>query len=182
MRLTAFQCPNCGAKEMLTDAQDRLLCPYCGTSFGDVQRICFECGHFSEEGARQCQARSAPLVRDCPACGADNWVQADHCTECGRNLDLIGLMARRLQLSTQQRLQERQAAMADLKEDEEQASQRRMAVFLDMERDRQEALAQAAALRARRDKQILILVGVALGALVFVLVLAAILSIVAGSG
>ncbi len=171
MKLTAFECPNCGAKEMLPGTDDHLLCLYCGTSFGEVQRICLECGHYNEAGARHCAECSAPLVRDCPACGADNWVRAEHCTECGRNLDIIGLMARRLQQTTQERLLQHQASMVAVKEQEERASQQRMAVFLEIERERQETLAQAEALQARRDRRLVVFLGVAL--VVFALVLAA---------
>lgn len=172
MKLTAFECPNCGANEMITGQDERLYCLYCGSSFGDVQRLCLECGHYNEAGARHCAQCSAPLIRDCPACGADNWVQAEHCVECGRNLDVIGNMARRLQQTTQERLAQRQMGMAALKEREELASQERMAVFLEMERERQEALARAAALQAQRDRQLLILIGVGLVAVVLVLVAA----------
>jgi len=172
VRLTAFECPNCGASDMVPGPDERLLCLYCGTSFGEIQRVCLECGHYNDVGVRHCAQCSAPLIRDCPACGADNWVQAEHCVECGRNLDVIGNMARRLQQTTQERLAQQQTGMAALKEREERASQERMAVFLEMERERQEGLARAAALQAQRDRQLLILLGVGLVAVVFVLVAA----------
>ncbi|HSJ53046.1 MAG TPA: zinc ribbon domain-containing protein [Anaerolineae bacterium] len=182
MKLTAFECPNCGAKEMLPDPDDRLQCLYCGTSFGEVQRICLECGHYNEAGARHCGECSAPLIRDCPACGADNWVHAEHCTECGRNLDLIALMARRLQQTTQERLQQRGAAMVAIKEQEERASQARMAVFLEMERERQEELARAEALQAQRDRRHLLALGGVGLAILFVMVIAFVAWSIAGQG
>lgn len=181
MKLTTFECPSCGAKEMQPDAQERLLCLYCGASFGEARRICLECGHYNEEGARHCQDCSAPLSRACPACGAENWVLAEHCTDCGRHLDMIELMARRLQQTTQERLRQRQAGMVAIKEREEWASEQRMAVFLEMERERQEALARAEALQARRDRQMLLLGAVGLLGLALVLAAVLLLSL-AGRG
>lgn len=174
--LNVFECPNCGAKDMSPDRDDRLLCLYCGTSFGDVQRICLECGHYSEAGANYCQECSAPLTRVCPACGAENWIRAEHCTECGRNLDMIGLIAQRLRQTTQERLRERHAGMVAVKEAEERASQQRMAHFLEIERDRQQALAEEEALRARRDRQLVVLVAAGLATLVLLLVAFLVLS------
>ena len=47
-------CPNCGAKEMVPTEDQQLLCVFCGTSFGQVTRICPKCGHRNEDGAHHC--------------------------------------------------------------------------------------------------------------------------------
>ena len=182
MELTDFQCPNCGAKEMLPGDDRRLLCVYCGTSFGEVERICPKCGHYNDQDVRHCQECGGRLIRDCPACGADNWVLAEHCVECGRNLDLVEQMARRWQRTTQERLYERQAGMTALKEQEERASQQRMAVLLAAERERQGALARARAAQKARDRQLWTILVAAAALLVFVMVLVLVLSAVGGGG
>ena len=117
------------------------------------------CGHYNEQGVRHCSDCGARLVRDCPACGAVNWVLADHCVQCGRNLDLIDQMTRRWKLTTQERLAERRSTMSTLKEQEERASQERMATLLEAERIRQEALALARSSQHERDRRIYVCVG-----------------------
>jgi predicted amidophosphoribosyltransferase len=176
MRLTVFECPNCGASEMVSMQNQQLVCAFCGTTFGQVARICPQCGHYNEASGRHCALCGAQILRDCPACGADNWALADHCLQCGRNLDLIERLARRWQKTTQQQLYERQAAMVSLKEQQERASQTRMASFLEAERTRQEALAQAREVQWQRDRQIYVLIGVAVFAFVVIVVLTLLLA------
>ena len=176
MRLSEFECPNCGANEMLEGENQQLLCVYCGTSFGQVTQICPKCGHYNEEGVRHCSECGSPILRDCPVCGWDNWVLADHCVQCGRNMDLIAQMAQRWQQTTQERLARQREGMVELKEQEERASQRRMAAFLEVEHRRQEALARARAAQEERDRQVYMLVGVAVVAFIVLLVLALLLT------
>lgn len=180
MQLTDFECPNCGAHDMQTAADHRLVCLFCGSSFGEVTRICPKCGHYNEEGVRHCSECGTRIVRDCPICGADNWVLADHCVQCGRNLDLIEQMTRRWKETTQERLYAQRAAMLSLKEQEERASQQRMAALLEAERLRQEALAQARAAQRQRERQLYVWAGVAI--FVFVVVLLLMLLLTAGRG
>ena len=176
MVLTDFECPNCGGNEMEPTADGRLLCLYCGSSFGEVTRICPQCGHYNESGARHCTECGAQIVRECPACGADNWVLAEHCIHCGRNLDLIEQMTRRWQQTTEQRLYERQAGMAALKDEEERASQERMAPLLEAEQLRQEAIALARATQQKRDQQMYVVAAVGLVSFVVIVILAVLLT------
>lgn len=176
MRLKDFECPNCGANEMVEGEDRRLICVFCGSSFGEVARICPRCGHYNESGVRHCAECGTQLIRDCPACGADNWTVADHCIRCGRNLDMIDQMARRWQQSTQQMLYERQTRMTALKEEEERASQERMATMMEAERRRQEALALAREAQKQRDQQIYMWIGVAVVAIVIIMVLVLLLT------
>ena len=171
MKLTDFECSNCGASEMEPAENGQLLCLFCGTAFGEVTRICPQCGHYNEEGDRHCARCGSAIVRDCTACGADNWVLAEHCVQCGRNLDLIDQMARRWQQTTQERLYERQEGMAALKAEEERASQERMAALLEAERIRQEAVALARASQRQRDRQIYTYSAIALFVFAIVVVL-----------
>jgi uncharacterized membrane protein YvbJ len=113
-------------------------------------------------------------------CGATNWALSDHCTQCGRNLDLIDQMARRWQLSTEERLAERRASIASLKEDEERASQERMAVLLEAERIRQEALALARETQRKKDQQMYRATAIAIG--VFLLIVVIVLLLTMGQG
>ncbi len=161
MQLRDFECPNCGSVEMEAGADRRLSCLYCGSTFGEVTRICPECGHYNEKGVRHCSECGTQIVRDCPVCGADNWALADHCVQCGRNLDLIERMARRWQKTTQERLYERRNAIAALKEGEERASRERMGEFLAAEQARQAALAQARAAQRERDRRLYLVLSVA---------------------
>jgi hypothetical protein len=163
---------------MVPAEDERLLCLFCGTRFGESTRICHECGHYNQAGARHCAACGAQILRDCPACGADNWVLADHCAQCGRDLALIERMAHRWQKTTQQRLYERQSAMLALKEREEKASQERMATLVEAERKRQEALAQARELQRQRDRQLYQFAGVAI--IVFVAIVVLVLLLTSG--
>jgi hypothetical protein len=171
MRLTDFECPNCGANAMAASEELELVCEYCGTALGEVTRICPRCGHYGAPGDHHCTLCGARILRDCPACGVDNWMLARYCVECGRNLDLVERMAQRWQKTTQQRLYERQAAMISLKEGEERASQARMAELMEAERKRQEALAEARALQRQRDRQLYVLAGVSIVLVVVIIVM-----------
>lgn len=180
MQLTGFECPNCGASEMVQDENRRLVCTFCDTSFGEVICICPECGYYDETGAWHCPQCGGQVVRDCPDCGAGNWIVASHCEQCGRSLDLIERIARRWQETTQDRLYAQMKGMAALKAEEERASQERMAVFMDAERARQEALAQARASQRERDRQIYWLMIGAFVVLILVVGLILLLMSVAG--
>jgi hypothetical protein len=180
MQLTDFECPNCGADELVPGENQLLLCAFCGSAFGEAARICPKCGHYSETGERHCASCGAQILRDCPACGADNWILAEHCIQCGRNLDLIEQLARRWQQTTAQRLYERQAAMTSLKEREERASQERMAALAEAERIRQQALALARESQRQRDRQIYVLAGVAVLIFVIAVLLVYLLSVGGG--
>jgi ribosomal protein L40E len=176
MELAGFECPSCGAGEMVHGPDGHLVCVYCGTSFGEVTRICPRCGHYNAAGARHCAHCGTQILRDCPACGADNWTAAGHCVQCGRNLDLIEQLAHRWQQTTQQRLYARQAGMVALKAQEERASQQRMATFMEVERGRQEALARARAAQRERDRQLYLWLAVAAVAFLLLVVLSLVLT------
>ena len=154
MELYKLECPNCGAKELAPDENGYLVCRFCDSSFGEVTRVCPNCGSYNEEQVRFCEQCGNPLIRDCPVCGADNWILAEHCIQCGRSLDLIEQMARRWQLTTQHRLQEWKGEIAQVKAAEEKASEGRMAAMMEAERIRQEALTLARATRRKQDRQI----------------------------
>ena len=176
MQLTGIQCSNCGGNELLQGQQGRLICAYCGSAFGEVTRICPQCGHYNEAGVRHCARCGEPIIRDCPACGWDNWILAEHCVQCGRNLDVIERIARRWQQTTQQRLQEHRAGMAALKDREEHASQQRLAEFLEIERQRQEGLALAQQVQRQRERQLVLVLAVAFFVLVLVVIVALLMS------
>jgi uncharacterized membrane protein YvbJ len=180
MQLNDFECPNCGGHDMETAEDQRLMCRFCGSAFGEVTRICPKCGHYNDENVRHCSKCGTRIVRECPACGADNWTLADHCVQCGRNLDLIDQMAQRWQQTTEERLYERRAAMTSLKEQEERASQERMAALMEAERTRQEALALARESQRQRERQLYVWAGVAL--LVFVVLAVLMLLLTSGGG
>lgn len=180
MQLTDFECPNCGASEMVQGDNQQLVCTFCDSSFGEVTRICPQCGHYNDTGARHCPQCGTQVVRDCPACGADNWIVASHCVQCGRNLDLIEQIARRWQKTTQDRLYAQMEGMAALKAEEERASQERMAKFMDAERARQEALAQARASQRERDRQMYWLVVGAIAVFIFIVALTLLVMTVTG--
>jgi predicted amidophosphoribosyltransferase len=180
MKLTDFECPNCAANEMEATEDGHLHCLYCGSSFGEVARICPECGLYNEQGVRHCSRCGSQIIRDCPACGRNNWALAEYCVRCGRNLDLIEEMARRWQKGTQQRLYEHQAGMAALKEKEEQASQERMAALLEAERIRQEAIALAQESQRQRDQQMYVMAVVGLLVLVIIVIMFVVFMAVGG--
>jgi hypothetical protein len=156
MQLIDFECPNCGANDMVQAENQQLTCTFCGTSFGQVTRICPECGHYNEAEGRHCAQ-----------CG----ILAEHCVQCGRNLDIIDQMARRWQKTTQQRLYDQMESMASLKDEQERASQDRMASFVEAERIRQEALALARASQRERDRQMYNVVVASVIAFVIIIVL-----------
>lgn len=176
MKLTDLECENCGASAMVRGEDERLVCVFCGSSFGEVTRICPECGHYSEEGARRCSQCGSRIIRDCPTCGWDNWVLATHCVQCGRDMELIERMTDRWQRSARQRLEERRAGMNDLKDLEERASAERMSVLMEAERVRQEALALSRASQQERDRQVYLLVGAFVVVFVVLVVVLLILS------
>ncbi len=176
MKLTDLECENCGASEMVRGEDEQLVCVFCGSSFGEVTRICPECGHYSEEGARRCSQCGSRIIRDCPTCGWDNWVLATHCVQCGRDMGLIERMTDRWQRSARQRLEQRRAGMNDLKDLEERASAERMSVLMEAERVRQEALALSRASQQERDRQVYMLVGAAVVVFVVLVVVVLILS------
>jgi uncharacterized membrane protein YvbJ len=165
---------------MVPGEDQRLLCAFCGTSFGEVTRICPQCGHYNEQAVRHCSQCGQQLSRDCPACGAKSWILADHCVQCGRNLDLINQMAQRWHHTTQQRLAEHRAGMAELKAEQERASRERMASFLQAEQVRREALWAAQAAQRQRDRQMYVLVAV--GLVLFIVFVLLILLLAPGGG
>jgi uncharacterized membrane protein YvbJ len=171
MELYKLECPNCGAKELVPDENGYLVCTFCHSNFGEITRICPSCGQYNEEQVRFCARCGNPLIRDCPVCGADNWILAEHCVQCGRSLDLIEQMARRWQLTTQNRLQERRGEIAQVKAEEEKASEGRMATLMEAERIRQEALALARATQRKRDRQMYLLLA-ALVAIIAIIICA----------
>ena len=174
MELYKLECPNCGAKELAPDENGYLVCRFCASNFGEVTRVCPNCGAYNEEQVRFCERCGSPLVRDCPVCGADNWILTEHCAQCGRSLDLIEKMARRWQLTTQHRLEERKGEIAQVKAAEEEASEGRMAALMEAERVRQDALAQARSNERKRDQQIymwLVIIGAAFVLLVVLLMI-----------
>jgi uncharacterized membrane protein YvbJ len=171
-------CPNCGANEVLVRQDQKLVCRYCGTAFGNAIHVCPSCGHYNEKGLRHCARCGASLVRDCPDCGAENWILATRCTECGRDLGMIERLTRRWQQTTQQRLHERKASMASLKAREEWASQVRMASIMDLERHGLARLGGGEPIKRPSDRPFLRILAV-LVALVFV---AVILTLLLGSG
>jgi len=178
MALIDLECPNCGASELAPNQDQQLLCLFCGSSFGEVTRICPDCGHYNDAGDRHCEICGTRIIRDCPACGADNWVLSDHCVQCGRNLDLIDQMARRWQQSTQEWLHDRQAAMASLKEGEERASQERMAALVEVERQRRQALAQAQAVQREQERRLYTMLAVAAAVFVFIVIITILISLI----
>ena len=163
MQLTEFECANCGAAEMVKRKDGQLVCDFCGSVFGEAVRICPKCGYYHDEGVRHCIRCGARIVRDCPVCGADNWALSEFCDQCGRNLDVVERMAQRWQKTTQDRLAERRASVAALKEGEERASQQRMATMMEAERQRLEVVARAEAEQRERDRRVYtaLMVGVA---------------------
>ncbi len=176
MELYKIECPNCGAKELVPDENGYLVCTFCHSSFGEVTRVCSNCGAYNKDQVRFCEQCGNPLVRDCPVCGADNWILAEHCVQCGRSLDLIEQMARRWQVTTQSRLQDWQGEVAQVKAEAEKASEERMAALMEAEQLRQEALALARATQRNRDQQIYTWLVIILGVFLIIVVLSLILS------
>jgi uncharacterized membrane protein YvbJ len=180
MQLEKLECPNCGAEELAPDQQGRLSCLFCGSSFGEVTRICPNCGHYNDEGVRFCAQCGNPLLRDCPVCGADNWILADHCVQCGRSLDLVEQMVQRWEQTTQQRLQDWKQKVAQVKAVEEKASEERMAPLVEAERIRQEALTLARATQRKRDRQMYVLVAVGIALFVVIVLCLLLVSLIRG--
>jgi hypothetical protein len=172
MQLRDLECPNCGASELFAGDNGQLICAYCSSAFGEVTRLCPQCGYYNEVGARHCSRCGTALVRDCPVCGTDNWVLADHCVQCGRNLDLIDEMVRRWQRTTAQWLQERRAAIPQIQEAEEKASRTRMSAWLEEERQQQEAMALAQEASRKRDRQFLFLMALVVVAFLVIMIVA----------
>jgi predicted ATP-dependent serine protease len=173
-------CPKCGATEVVLRKDQQLACSNCGLVLGHVSRLCPSCGHYNADGLRHCSECGTELVRECTACGADNWVLATYCSQCGRNLGIIERLARRSQQTTQQRLHERKATMASLKEREEWASQVRMASITDLERLQQESLVAARVAQEGGGQRFLHILAV-IAALLFVAAIVALL-LTAGGG
>ena len=171
-------CPKCGATEVVLRKDQQLACTQCGSVLGHVSRICPSCSHYNQDGRRQCSICGTELVRECTACGADNWVLATYCSQCGRNLGIIERLARRSQQTTQDRLYQRKATMTSLKEREEWASQMRMSSIMDLERLKLESLASASAAKEGSGQLILHILAV-IAALLFI---AAILGLLLTAG
>jgi len=154
MELYKLECPNCGAKELALDENGYLVCRFWRQQlWRDHARLPKAVVPITKS---RCGFASGVATVDpgLPVCGADNWILAEHCVQCGRSLDLIEQMARRWQLTTQHRLQEWKGEIAQVKAAEEKASEGRMATLMEAERIRQEALALARATQRKRDRQI----------------------------
>ena len=171
-------CPKCGATEVVLRKDQQLACSKCGSVLGHVSHLCPSCSHYNQDSQRQCSLCGTELVRECTSCGADNWVLATYCSQCGRNLGIIERLARRSQQTTQERLYQRKATMSSIKEREEWASQMRMSTIMDLERLQLESLAVTPVAEKASDQLLLRILAV-VAALLFI---AAILGLLLTTG
>ncbi|MEM7035220.1 MAG: zinc ribbon domain-containing protein, partial [Chloroflexota bacterium] len=93
MKIKSLSCPNCGTNLPPTlKPQEQFDCPACHSLLvltdlaTDGLIICDTCNKVNDEQKHFCQDCGEPLRRGCPFCNVNNPVDAEHCRNCGVNI------------------------------------------------------------------------------------------------
>lgn len=168
--LRELSCTECGGAGLELQPDGGVICRFCGTA-NTPGVVCPRCHHVSPRRAEACANCQAGLVTVCPACRARNWSGLEACAECGQELDALTYLADRWIQGTDNARQARLQSIRQVKADEAAASERRMSQLMEVEAQRVADLNRALARRAARERQLLTILGVGLGA--FILLVAA---------
>lgn len=174
-----FRCPSCGSVLDVTDCQDEITCTVCNAHFAPAGHLCPACGAYHDEDLAACQTCGTPLVRLCWHCQTANWTGNDICTKCGERIDLLSQLEAKSSQTTPARLSRQMSAARQLNEAESEASSRRMAELMAIEEARQAELHRQRARQKRQERNMLMVVFVAVVIFLIALLAFALVSAIA---
>lgn len=169
-------CPSCGSVMDISDHQEAIACAVCNGRFVLARHLCPDCGAYHEEERAACATCGAALVRLCRNCQSVNWTGDERCFKCGESIDLLSQLSEKARKSTPDRLTEQMSAASQLNATEQDASNRRMAELMAIEEARQAEVRRQLAQRKRQERNMLIVVFVAVLFFLLVLISYALLS------
>jgi hypothetical protein len=159
--IESVKCPSCGSFIDATERRADLVCVVCNMHFVLAGHLCPACGAYHEDDQATCLTCGTPMVRLCWHCQATNWTGDEICIQCGESIDLLSQLEAKSSRTTPDRLNEQMAASIELNETEADASKRRMAELMAIEEARQAELRRQNARRKRQERNMLLVVFVA---------------------
>jgi len=153
MATNCLECPHCGGPIDPENIQPTIRCRYCGHVLDLSSTLCPDCGLINQGDRRFCSGCGAALVRNCPACHAENWAGNENCVQCGRTLDLLEVMTRASTQDTRSRLLEQQIRAFEIKRAETRQAEERMAYFRELERQSLEQVRQGEATQKASERR-----------------------------
>ena len=154
--MNTLTCPACTAPGLLSEPGGGFQCDYCGTVL------------------------QAQAVR-CPTCDWENAQAADVCVNCGEPLTVVArVLTRQGTVGPPFWLGRVRSRAGDLKEQAARASELRMEQLLDIDRRRHLDDARTLARQRATDRQIVLVVGVAMGMLGLIVVTLVVLGALGG--
>jgi hypothetical protein len=149
----AMICPSCQQGHLLAMDDGTLVCLQCGERFVNPQRLCPFCEAENAMDAQICSQCGRALRRTCPRCQTVNLITADKCVSCGQPLDTFGHIAAREELRFADRFTRHAHEVAEVTADQQAQSQRRLDQMWDVERKRQAALAAQRQVQHRQEQR-----------------------------
>lgn len=146
----------------MTNDTPEHVCPYCETHNDQEADFCRKCG--------------VALTRRCSYCDTINWIDEEHCVQCGADLDILEWIVRRDNLGVAGRLNEQMDEAGQIKAVETAASQARMERMLAEEREMHEALRRRLIEQRAQEKKTLTIVLSIAGALLFIILIVALIT------
>ncbi len=138
------------------------VCPYCDT-YNEQTR--------ESSRADFCRKCGVALTRRCSHCDTVNWIDDEHCVQCGAALDILEWIVRRDNLGVAGRLNAQMDEARQIKEIETAASQTRMERMLAEEREMREALRLRLIEQKAQEKKALTIVLSIAGVIVLIIVI-----------
>jgi len=176
--LHELNCPTCGAPGLETHQPDgSVLCKFCGNAYtqsGEI--ICPRCEAINRESDLFCKQCGEKIKRTCAACAAENWAGAEHCSACGRDLDVISNMANRTREGFAEHLEQQRKMAPTIKANQEAESQKRLATMWEKERERTDEL-QTQLERKRVENKAIMTVLYVSGAIFVLMILCGVVAI-----
>lgn len=179
--LEQVACPNCQTPINLRKVHAEgayVECPACGGQFVLQGHVCPNCGTYHAQEVTFCRQCGLTMTRRCPQCETLNWIGDEYCVKCGVPLDIIEMIAQRLNQGTQSRLAEQMDTAQQLKQAEETASQVRLARMQEEERQWQLEVQQRLITQHEQEQKMLTGVLIASGIIFFIIMVTVIIGIV----
>ena len=161
--LTELACPNCQNAIDPRDHGKHVNCDACGSHFILDGHFCANCNAYYKDEVGFCQECGSSMHRLCRKCNTRNWAGDEHCKNCGAALDIFEILHQQNNQAAADRLIERQLFAREIKEKEKAASAKRMADLQQIEQDRRREIARRRQIQKKKDQQLFIIVGIAIG-------------------
>jgi hypothetical protein len=160
--ISPILCVHCGSA-LRVEADGAAVCAHCGVVHSLPRSLCPQCHFLNPQESESCARCGAAVTTICTECGGVNWAGAGRCVHCRRNFRSLDHAFQDFQHSYAEGVEERKAGVPDLRREEEEESQDRLRVLEEADRRRIQRNAETAALRAAREKNIILLVCVVVG-------------------